>query len=92
MAKRKLVVVHTGARQVGKSTMIKEINRDINYVTLNRLIVRQSAVENPSLFFEINKPPIVLDEIQKVAELFDYIKDFVADLWPVYKYWIKNRD
>ena len=77
--KRKSVIVLTGARQVGKSTMIKEINQDINYVTLNRPLVRQSAVENPSLFFDINKPPVVVDEIQKAAELFDYIKDIVDE-------------
>jgi len=77
--KRKPVIVLTGARQVGKSTMIKEINQDINYVTLNRPLVRQSAAENPSLFFDMNKPPVVVDEIQKAAELFDYIKDIVDE-------------
>ena len=78
IAKRKPVLVLTGARQVGKSTMLKEIYKNINYVTLNRPLVRQSAKENPSLFFEANKPPVIIDEIQKAAELFDYIKD-IAD-------------
>ena len=32
-----------------------------------------------SLFFEINKPPVIVDEIQKAAELFDYIKDIVDE-------------
>ncbi|MCL2628838.1 MAG: ATP-binding protein [Oscillospiraceae bacterium] len=75
--KRKPVLVMTGARQVGKTTMLREIYRDINYVTLNRPLVRESAKESPSLFFDENKPPIVVDEIQKAAELFDYIKDIV---------------
>jgi len=79
IAKRKAVLVLTGARQVGKSTMLKEVYRDINYVTLNRPFVRESAKENPSLFFEINSPPVVVDEIQKAAELFDYIKDIVDE-------------
>ena len=79
IAKRKPILVLTGARQVGKSTMLKEIYRDINYVTLNRPIVRESAKENPSLFFDVNKPPVVVDEIQKAAELFDYIKDIVDE-------------
>jgi len=79
IAKRKPVLVLTGARQVGKSTMLKEVFRDINYVTLNRPLVRESAKENPSLFFEANKPPVVVDEIQKAAELFDYIKDIVDE-------------
>ena len=79
MAKRKSVIVLTGARQVGKSTMLKEVYHDINYVTLNRPLVRESAKENPSLFFELNKSPVIVDEIQKAAELFDYIKDIVDE-------------
>ena len=79
IAKRKPVIVLTGARQVGKSTMLKEVNKSINYITLNRPLVRESAKENPSLFFEANKPPIIVDEIQKAAELFDYIKDIVDE-------------
>ena len=79
IAKRKSVIVLTGARQVGKSTMLKEIYSDINYIALNRPLIRESAKENPSLFFEMNKPPVVIDEIQKAAELFDYIKDIVDE-------------
>lgn len=79
IAKRKPVLVLTGARQVGKSTMLKEVYHDINYVTLNRPLVRESAKENPSLFFDANKSPIIVDEIQKAAELFDYIKDIVDE-------------
>ena len=79
IAKRKPVVVLTGARQVGKSTMLKKTFGHLNYITLNRPLVRESAKENPSIFFEINKPPIIVDEIQKAAELFDYIKDIVDE-------------
>ena len=79
IAKRKPVLVLTGARQVGKSTMLKAVYHDINYVTLNRPLVRESAKENPSLFFDVNKPPVIVDEIQKAAELFDYIKDIVDE-------------
>ena len=79
IAKRKPVLVLTGARQVGKSTMLKEVYRNINYVSLNRPLVRESAKESPSLFFEMNRPPVIVDEIQKAAELFDYIKDIVDE-------------
>ena len=77
ISKRKPALVMTGARQVGKSTMLREMHRDINYVTLNRPLIRESAKESPSLFFEENNPPVIVDEIQKAAELFDYIKDIV---------------
>lgn len=79
ISKRKPVLVLTGARQVGKSTMLREVYQDINYVALNRPLVRESAKENPSLFFETYKPPVIVDEIQKAAELFDYIKDIVDE-------------
>jgi predicted AAA+ superfamily ATPase len=72
---RKPVIVLTGARQVGKSTMLKEVYRGTRYITLNNPAVRQSAKDNPSLFFDVNKPPVIVDEIQKAPELFDYIKD-----------------
>ena len=79
IAKRKPVIVLTGARQVGKSTMLKKTFHNINYVALNRPLVRERAKDNPSIFFEENKPPVIVDEIQKVAELFDYIKDIVDE-------------
>jgi len=75
IARRKPVIVLTGARQVGKSTMLKEVYRDTRYITLNNPAVRQSAKDSPSLFFDVNKPPVIVDEIQKAPELFDYIKD-----------------
>ena len=59
--------------------MLKELLGNINYVTFNRPLVRESAKENPSIFFEMNKPPVVVDEIQKAAGLFDYIKDIVDE-------------
>jgi predicted AAA+ superfamily ATPase len=79
IAKRKPVLVLTGARQVGKSTMLKEVYKEIRYISLNLPLVRESAKDNPSIFFEVNKPPIVVDEIQRAAELFDYIKDVVDE-------------
>jgi predicted AAA+ superfamily ATPase len=79
MSKRKSVIVLTGARQVGKSTTCKENYREMNYITLNRPLVRESAKDNPSLFFQINQPPIIIDEIQKEGALFDYIKDIVDE-------------
>ena len=68
IAKRKPIVVLTGARQVGKSTMLKETFREVYYITMNRPLVRQSATENLSLFFQMYQPPIVIDEIQKSAK------------------------
>lgn len=56
-------ILVTGARQVGKTTMLKNIKPDINYITLDDMILNQSAIEEPNLFFKSNKPPIIVDEI-----------------------------
>lgn len=77
LSARKPVIVLTGARQVGKSTMLKTFFPQANYVALDHPLVRQSAVNNPSSFFEEYSPPVIVDEIQKVGTLFAYIKDRV---------------
>ena len=77
ISKRKPVLVITGARQVGKTTMLKNVFNNLNYVTMNTAITRTDAKENPSLFFSHNKRPIIVDEIQKASELFEYVKDIV---------------
>ena len=46
-------ILITGARQVGKTTMLKNIKSDINYVTLDDLLLKQSAVEDPGLFLKL---------------------------------------
>ena len=79
IAKRKAVLVLTGARQVGKSTMFKQVYKSLNYISLNRPLVRESARDNPSLFFDLHEPPVIVDEVQKTPELFDYIKDIVDE-------------
>ena len=67
-------ILVTGARQVGKTTMLKNMKPNINYVTLDDMILNQSAVEDPELFLKRNKPPIIIDEIQYAPNLLRYIK------------------
>ena len=67
-------ILITGARQVGKTTMLKNIKSDINYVTLDDLLLKQSAVEDPGLFLKSNHAPIIIDEIQYAPDLLRYIK------------------
>lgn len=69
-------VMVVGARQVGKSTMLKHLAKDQNrtYVTLDDTKVRLLAQSDPELFFQMYKPPILIDEVQKAPELFERIK------------------
>ena len=72
--KMKGAVVVTGARQVGKTTLIRTVKKDIAHLTLDDLRVRRAAIEEPATFFEINPPPVFVDEVQYAPVLFHYIK------------------
>ena len=69
-------VLVTGARQVGKTTMLKHLAEGTGrtYVTLDNSTVRELAKRDPVLFFQTYKPPILIDEVQKAPELFEQIK------------------
>ena len=69
-------VLVIGARQVGKSTMLKRLAAEQNrtVVTMDDDFARELAVNDPRLFFQTYKPPILIDEVQKAPELFEQIK------------------
>ena len=69
-------ILVTGARQVGKTTMLKHLAEGTNrtYVTLDNAMARDLAKSDPVLFFQTYKPPILIDEVQKAPELFEQIK------------------
>lgn len=69
-------VMVTGARQVGKSTMLKHLAQDQGrtVVTMDRAVDRELARRDPALFFQTYRPPILIDEIQKAPELLEPIK------------------
>jgi len=70
------VLLISGARQVGKSTLA--LNLDIpNYVTLDDINIYESARNDPKGFIEHCEKPIVIDEIQRVPILLLAIKEFV---------------
>ena len=68
------VVMVTGPRQVGKTTMLRHINKNINYVSLDNLNARDLAISDPELFLETYKTPLVIDEFQYAPNLLSYIK------------------
>lgn len=67
-------ILVAGPRQVGKTTMLKELTQGIGYVTLDDMLVCSSAQEESGTFFKDNPPPVFVDEIQKAPELFSQIK------------------
>ncbi len=77
LAKHFPVVMLCGARQVGKTTLLKKISEDqndIQYVTLDHPRVRQLAINDPELFLQQYSAPIIIDEIQYAPELLPFIK------------------
>ncbi len=76
------VVLVTGARQVGKTTMLQHVlPEDFRYVTLDDPRVGVLAREDPVLFFDANRLPVAVDEVQRVPELFQQVK-FLVDQSP----------
>lgn len=75
------VIMITGPRQVGKTTLLnymKENSKDkINYVTLDDMINRMQAQEDPELFLRTHEAPLVIDEFQYAPKLLSYIKIMV---------------
>ncbi len=73
------IVYINGARQTGKTTFVKQIatKKSYNYVTFDDEEKLQLAKNNPNLFFVTNKPPIIIDEVQKVPHIINKIKTFV---------------
>lgn len=69
-------VLVIGARQVGKSTMLKQLakEQERTIVTMDDDFVRELALNDPRLFFQTYKPPILIDEIQKAPNLLEHIK------------------
>ena len=69
-------VLVTGARQVGKTTMLKHLaeGQARTYVSLDDSMVRTLAQTDPVLFFQTYQPPIIIDEVQKAPQLFEQIK------------------
>lgn len=73
----------TGPRQAGKTTMLKELAAregiGRGYVSLDDLSARDMAKNDPKLFLQLHKPPVIIDEVQYAPELFTYIKIHVDE-------------
>ena len=76
------VIMITGPRQVGKTTLLNIMadnnkSEKINFVSLDDLNVRALAIEDPELFLRTYEMPLVIDEFQYAPNLLSYIKIIV---------------
>ncbi|MDR1961948.1 MAG: AAA family ATPase, partial [Gracilibacteraceae bacterium] len=82
------VLILTGPRQVGKTTLLQGIAEEgRQYIALDSPTNRALAKSDPELFLQRLKPPVIIDEVQYAPELFDYIKIYAdthkrcGDFW-----------
>ena len=70
------VVLLTGPRQSGKTTLLRHLFRETHrYISLEPPNVRAAATGDPRSFLELNPPPVIIDEVQYVPGLMPYIKE-----------------
>jgi predicted AAA+ superfamily ATPase len=72
------VVILTGARQSGKTTLLKHLfEKTHTYLSLDEIDIRMLAVNDPRAFLSRYKTPLIIDEIQNAPVLLSYIKAIV---------------
>lgn len=85
-------IMIVGPRQVGKTTMLEHLieieGRGREKVTLDDLSDRELAKTDPKMFFQLHKPPLLIDEIQYAPELFPYIKMMIDDRHQPGDFWM----
>lgn len=79
MTTRLPVIVITGPRQSGKTTLAKALFSEYDYVNLEFPDVRAQANDDPRLFLTAHKTGVVIDEVQRIPELFSYIQGIVDE-------------
>lgn len=71
------VVSVVGPRQSGKTTLVKNVFPKLTYVSLEDLDIREFALQDPRGFLSNYRNGAIIDEVQRVPDLFSYIQTFV---------------
>jgi uncharacterized protein len=74
------VVTVTGPRQSGKTTLVKAVFPEWAYVSLEAPDIQEYASRDPRAFMETHPERVILDEVQRVPELFSYIQTHVDQM------------
>lgn len=73
-------VLVLGARQVGKTTLLKQhLGKSYNYVLLEDPDYRELAINDPRSFLKQFPPPLIIDEFQHAPELVNYLQGLIDD-------------
>lgn len=79
ISKKYPVITVIGPRQSGKSTLVRNLYKDHEYLSLEAMDIREKAKNDPRAFLGKHKGKIILDEIQRVPELMSYIQTLVDE-------------
>jgi predicted AAA+ superfamily ATPase len=65
------IVLLSGARQTGKTTLMKQVAalKKFNYITFDDMTLLAAAQRDPVGFIEHQPKPLIIDEVQRVAEV-----------------------
>ena len=85
------VLLISGARQVGKSTLIKKEFPKYNRTNFDDKLTRLQAKEEPKLFFLNNPCPLFIDEVLKEGAVLEEIKQILICGADVFVYMTKAR-
>lgn len=77
LARQRPVIVLTGARQTGKTSLLEQLFPEHDYVSLDLPSEAASAELDPAAFFARHPPPVLIDEVQYAPALFRHIKRWV---------------
>jgi len=79
MSKQYPVVIITGPRQSGKTTLARHLFDDLPYHNLENPDTRLFATNDPRAFLNSNRNGAILDEIQNVPDLMSYLQQIVDE-------------
>ena len=82
------VVLLTGVRQAGKSSLLIKLFPEAEYVTLDKILIAAEANENPERFLSRFKKQVIIDEIQYAPGLFRDLKILVDQERDIKGKWI----
>jgi len=78
-AAQRPVVVVTGARQTGKTSLVRHTFPEHSYVSLDLPSIAELAERDPVLFLKEYPAPLIVDEVQYAPALFRHLKQVIDD-------------
>jgi predicted AAA+ superfamily ATPase len=73
------VIIITGPRQSGKTTLARRVFKSKQYVSLENPDTREFAASDPRGFLETYSKGAILDEVQRCPKLFSYLQEIIDE-------------